>query len=134
MQILLTSAANATAPVAFPDLDLHGGRNHPVVVDCSFRNPRYFERLVALGVPVTDACLKRFDELREAAFQGAYSQSFNDTQLLAARGEQEFINYDSRNKVARQGGPMPQRFDQFVGGKIYYDRAKDKIYPDTPGR
>ena len=21
-----------------------------------------------------------------------------------------------------------------VGGKIYYDRAKDKIYPDTPGR
>jgi phosphoglycerate dehydrogenase-like enzyme len=43
-------------------------------------------RLVALGVPVTDACLKRFDELREAAFQGPYSQSFNDTQLLAARG------------------------------------------------
>jgi imidazolonepropionase-like amidohydrolase len=21
-----------------------------------------------------------------------------------------------------------------VGGKIYYDRSKDKIYPDTPGR
>jgi imidazolonepropionase-like amidohydrolase len=21
-----------------------------------------------------------------------------------------------------------------VGGKIYYDRGRDKIYPDTPGR
>ena len=48
-------------------------------------HPAGVTRLVALGVPVTDACLARFDELREAAFQDAYSQSFNDTQLLAAR-------------------------------------------------
>ncbi len=41
-------------------------------------------------------------------------------ELMAARGEQEFINYDSRNKVARQGGAMTDMFDQFVGGKIYY--------------
>jgi phosphoglycerate dehydrogenase-like enzyme len=48
--------------------------------------PEGVTRLVTLGVPVTDACLARFDELREAAFQDAYSQSFNDMQLLAARG------------------------------------------------
>jgi phosphoglycerate dehydrogenase-like enzyme len=48
--------------------------------------PEGVTRLVALAVPVTDACLTRFDELREAVFQGAYSQSFDQTKLLAARG------------------------------------------------
>lgn len=46
MQILFASAPNATPPVAFPNLDLNRGRNHPIVVDCSFGNPCDFERLV----------------------------------------------------------------------------------------
>jgi phosphoglycerate dehydrogenase-like enzyme len=43
-------------------------------------------RLIALGVPVTHACLERFVELREAAFQGMYRRLFDDTGWLAARG------------------------------------------------
>jgi phosphoglycerate dehydrogenase-like enzyme len=49
-------------------------------------HPAGVTRLITLGVPVTEECLMRFVELREAAFQGAYSQSFNAAQLLAARG------------------------------------------------
>ena len=41
-------------------------------------------------------------------------------ELVAARGDQELVNYDSRNKVAPQGGPMTGLFDQMIGGKIYY--------------
>ena len=41
-------------------------------------------------------------------------------ELLAAQGDQEFVNYDSRNKVAPKVGPMTEVFDQLIGGKIYY--------------
>jgi hypothetical protein len=41
-------------------------------------------------------------------------------ELLAARGDQEFVNYASRNKIARQGGAVTEIFDQLIGGKIYY--------------
>ena len=47
--------------------------------------PAGVTRLIALGVPVTHACLERFVELREAAFQGAYRPLFEDTEWLAAR-------------------------------------------------
>jgi phosphoglycerate dehydrogenase-like enzyme len=49
-------------------------------------HPASVTRLITLGVPVTAECLARFVELREAAIQGTYHQSFDDTQLLAARG------------------------------------------------
>ena len=48
--------------------------------------PEGVTRLVALAVPVTDACLTRFDELREAAFQGTYNRSVDHDKLLATRG------------------------------------------------
>ena len=48
--------------------------------------PEGVTQLVALGVEVTPACLERFGELREAAFQGAYSRSVEHDNLLAARG------------------------------------------------
>jgi phosphoglycerate dehydrogenase-like enzyme len=43
-------------------------------------------RLIALGVPVTAACIARFGELREAAFQGSYAPSVDDEMLAAAPG------------------------------------------------
>ena len=48
--------------------------------------PEGVTRLIALGVTVTAACLARFDELREATFQGTYGRSIDDHALLAARG------------------------------------------------
>ena len=35
-------------------------------------------------------------------------------------GEQQQINYDSRNKVARDAGPMTESFDRVIGGRIHY--------------
>ena len=48
--------------------------------------PEGVTRLVTLAVPVTDACLARFEQLREAVFQGAYGPSFDPATLVAARG------------------------------------------------
>jgi phosphoglycerate dehydrogenase-like enzyme len=48
--------------------------------------PEAVTRLVTLGVPVTAACLARFGELREAAFQGPYGRSVTDEALAAAPG------------------------------------------------
>jgi phosphoglycerate dehydrogenase-like enzyme len=48
--------------------------------------PEAVTRLVSLGVPVTAACLERFVELREAAFQGTYGRLADNDELLAARG------------------------------------------------
>ncbi|HWN96262.1 MAG TPA: DUF6263 family protein [Methylomirabilota bacterium] len=39
-------------------------------------------------------------------------------ELQAGRGNQ-MINYDSRNTVAREGGPFADAFDQVVGGKLW---------------
>src|SRR5262249_15958417 len=46
--------------------------------------PKGVTRLIALGVPVTAACLAHFGELCEASFQGAYSRSVDHGDLLAA--------------------------------------------------
>lgn len=46
-------------------------------------------------------------------------------ELLATRGEQEFINYESRNTVAPRTNPMTDVFDQLIGGKIYFLVAPD---------
>jgi phosphoglycerate dehydrogenase-like enzyme len=46
--------------------------------------PEGVTRLIALGVPVTAACLARFGELREAAFQSSYGRSAADDTLAAA--------------------------------------------------
>jgi phosphoglycerate dehydrogenase-like enzyme len=54
-------------------------------------HPAGVTRLITLGVPVTAECLARFDELREAAFQKAYSPSFEGSQALAARGVRVYM-------------------------------------------
>ena len=46
-------------------------------------------------------------------------------ELQTSRGDQQQINYDSQNKVAREGGPMADAFDKLIGGKIHYLLAAD---------
>jgi hypothetical protein len=41
-------------------------------------------------------------------------------ELLASQGDQDYVNYDSRNKVGNQNGPMTELFDKLIGGKVYY--------------
>lgn len=41
-------------------------------------------------------------------------------ELQAGTAERQQINYDSRNKVAREGGPVGDVFDKMIGGKIRY--------------
>jgi len=41
-------------------------------------------------------------------------------ELQVTAGERTQINYDSRNKVAREGGPVPEVFDRIIGGTIRY--------------
>jgi phosphoglycerate dehydrogenase-like enzyme len=50
------------------------------------RQPKGVTRLIALGAPITAACLDQFGELREAAFMSAYGRSANYDDLLARRG------------------------------------------------
>jgi hypothetical protein len=45
-------------------------------------------------------------------------------ELMAGQGNQQ-INYDSRNKVVREGGPVADVFDRLIGGKIYYLLSAD---------
>ena len=54
-------------------------------------------------------------------------------ELVAARGDQEFINYDSGNKVAPGNGPMTDLFDKLIGGKIYYLVAPDSTVVRVEG-
>lgn len=48
--------------------------------------PEQVTRLVALGVPLTAACLDRMPRLREAAVEGGYGPLPGAAELLAARG------------------------------------------------
>ena len=41
-------------------------------------------------------------------------------ELHVTAGERTQINYDSRNKVAREGGPVADVFDKMIGGTIRY--------------
>lgn len=54
-------------------------------------------------------------------------------EIVAARGDQEFINYDSGNKVAPGNGPMTDLFDKLIGGKIYYLVAPDSTVVRVEG-
>lgn len=54
-------------------------------------------------------------------------------EIVAARGDQEFINYDSGNKVAPGHGPMTELFDKLIGGKIYYLVAPDSTVVRVEG-
>jgi hypothetical protein len=54
-------------------------------------------------------------------------------EIVAARGDQEFINYDSDNKVAPGNGPMTDLFDKLIGGKIYYLVAPDSTVVRVEG-
>jgi hypothetical protein len=54
-------------------------------------------------------------------------------ELVAARGDQEFVNYDSGNKVAPGNGPMTDLFDKLIGGKIYYLVAPDSTVVRVEG-
>ena len=54
-------------------------------------------------------------------------------EIVAARGDQEFINYDSGNKVAPGHGPMTDLFDKLLGGKIYYLVAPDSTVVRVEG-
>lgn len=54
-------------------------------------------------------------------------------EIVAARGDQEFINYDSGNKVAPGNGPMTDLFDKLIGGKIHYLVAPDSTVVRVEG-
>ena len=41
-------------------------------------------------------------------------------ELQVTAGERTQVNYDSRNKVAREGGPVADVFDKMIGGTIRY--------------
>lgn len=54
-------------------------------------------------------------------------------ELVSSRGNQEFVNYDSGNKVAPGTGPMTDVFDKLIGGKIYFLVAPDSTVVRVEG-